>query len=203
MTKFGKNIWDYERKEYVRSFKKKNPCVGCGYYCAGYDDLDKGGVITVVCCLMGVYGVIIMNDVKFYLRKEEYGWLSNFERTSQIVDGIIYPTNEHYYQSQKAKDRKVRKWIRKAPSAWLAMKAGRSLRPKEMVDNWDKIKTAIMIKGLRAKFSQNKTLKEKLLGTGNRKIHEDSPTDMFWGIKGKDMLGKLLENVRVWLRNNE
>ena len=82
------------------------------------------------------------------------------------------------------------------------MEAGRSLRKnKELIDGWDDRKVEIMLKGLRAKFSQSKMLREALLETGNATIHENSPTDMFWGIKGEDMLGKLLMKVREELKN--
>ncbi len=60
-----------------------------------------------------------------------------------------------------------------------------------------------MKNGLRAKFTQNSDLKEKLLATGNAVLHEDSPTDMIWGAKGKDMLGKLLMQIREELRTLE
>lgn len=140
------------------------------------------------------------NEIYFYSNKEEYGFLSNFERSKQIVDGIEYATNEHYYQSQKANNEEIRKWIREAPNPFLAMKAGRSIREKEMVENWDTIKFDVMEKGLYAKFNQNPILKEKLLKTNDLALHEDSPTDLIWGIKGKDMLGKLLMKIRNRLR---
>lgn len=135
-------------------------------------------------------------DIFFYFRKKKNGWASNFERAKQIIDDIEYDSNEHYYQSQKAKDPKVRTWIREAPSAWLAMKAGRSLRPKEMVEHWHLLKIIVMRTGLLAKFLQNPKLGKKLIETGNASIHEDSTTDMFWGVKGDDWLGKLLMEVR-------
>jgi len=141
--------------------------------------------------------------ILFYGRKEnEYGWLSNFERSPQVVDGIEYPTNEHYYQAQKANSEDFKKWIASAPNPFAAMKAGRALRPEEFVENWGDKKYQVMLTGLRAKYSQNEKLKQKLLATGNISIHEDSPTDMIWGIKGKDMLGKLIMQVRDELRNN-
>lgn len=139
--------------------------------------------------------------ILFYLRKDKYGWLSNFERAQQKVGYIVYDSNEHYYQSEKAKYDDYKDWIINAPNPFLAMIGGRSLRKKEMIDNWKSIKVNIMLKGLRAKFSQNGELRRKLLATGKATLHEDSPTDMFWGIKGKDMLGKLLIKVRKELRN--
>lgn len=141
--------------------------------------------------------------IYFYYRKEEYGYFSNFERSPQTVDDVEYFSNEHYYQSEKTDSIYIKIWIREAPSAWLAMKAGRSLRPKEMRKDWSLNKLYIMKKGLMAKFSQNKELKKKLLETGDAIIHEDSPTDMFWGIKGHDWLGKLLMEVREELKIEE
>jgi len=79
--------------------------------------------------------VKIKKQILFYLRKEEYGWASNFERNYQIVDSVLYDSNEHYYQSEKAKDEGIKYWITTAPSPFLAMMAGRSLRPKEE-RNW-------------------------------------------------------------------
>jgi len=139
--------------------------------------------------------------INFYSRKPLYGFLSNFHRCPQIVDGVEYPTNEHYYQSMKAKDLRVAKWIASAPSPFLAMRAGRMLRRgKEFRDVWtDSMRLAIMLKGLRAKFS-DEHLKSRLLATGDATLHEDSPTDMFWGKKGRDCLGRLLMTVRDEIR---
>ena len=163
--------------------------------------------------------------ILFYTRDGEYGFLSNFTRAEQMcmippwVRGsgdipIRFPTNEHYFQACKADNIETFLWIVGArdeddSNPFLAMKAGRSLRPgKELVDGWDDLRVGVMLDGLRAKFSQNADLKEKLLATGDRPIHEDSPTDSFWGWNapsqgnipqpgfGKDMLGKLLVQVR-------
>ncbi len=136
-----------------------------------------------------------IKEINFYSRKKGFGWLSNFERCAQEVDGVIYITNEHYYQSQKAKNWMTKLWIINAPSPYLAMVAGRGLRHEEIIENWENIKIETMLKGLRAKF-QDEKLRKKLLDTENAILHEDSPTDFFWGKLGKDMLGKLLMQVR-------
>jgi len=143
-------------------------------------------------------------DVFFYSRDHEpYGFLSNFCRAKQTVDGVEYPTNEHYYQSQKAKDIVDKDSIRSQPTPFLAMRLGRALPPSKMVENWDLKKVGIMREGLMAKFSQNPDLKTRLLATGDAHLHEDSPTDGFWGWKhgnGSDILGSLLEETREKLR---
>jgi ribA/ribD-fused uncharacterized protein len=143
------------------------------------------------------------NEINFYFKSYEYGFLSNFWSSPMVIDGKEYPTNEHYYQSQKSVKPEQSEWIRQSPTAYLAMKAGRSLRLNkgEVKTDWDKIKFFVMLNGLRAKFIQNIELGEKLLATGDTILHEDSPTDMVWGKKGMDMLGKLLMQVRSELKS--
>jgi ribA/ribD-fused uncharacterized protein len=139
--------------------------------------------------------------IKFYKTDDEYGWMSNFAKYS-IKEGIIYyPTTEHYYQSKKTNNPDLELWIVSAPTPYAAMMAGRSLRPKEMKPNWDQIKFGVMLHAIMLKFTQHKDIREKLLATYDP-IHEDSQDDMVWGIKGADMLGKLLMQVRDKLRQD-
>lgn len=149
-------------------------------------------------------------EIRFYIREKPYGFLSNFWRNVQYHQGIMgsnlsYPTNEHYYQSQKANTVRTKEWIRTAPSAWMAMIAGRNLQPKDMVSDWETKKVEVMLDGLRDKFLRNDTLKYLLLWTGDAILIEDSPTDMFWGgaLPGsQNMLGKLLMQVRDEIKEN-
>lgn len=139
--------------------------------------------------------------IKFYFSKYEYkenNWLSNFYFSPMIIDGIEYKTNEHYYQSQKFSDEKLKEWIRLCPKPNYLIST--KILRIYLVPNWEKIKFEVMLKGLREKFSQNSILKHKLLDTGDEEIHEDS-SDKVWGIEGDDMMGKLLMKVRNELRN--
>lgn len=138
------------------------------------------------------------NEIRFYIREEPYGFLSNFWKMQMTVGKLVYPTNEHYYQSQKANTERMAEWIRKAPTAYQAMIAGRNLKPNQIRPEWNGIKTDIMLNGLRVKFS-NENLRIMLNWTGNAILIEDSPTDTYWGGKlegSKNMLGKLLMKVR-------
>ena len=137
-----------------------------------------------------------METIKFYIREEKNGFLSNFWRCEQVAYGFIYPTNEHYYQSEKAVDPLMKEWIRQAPTAWAAMMAGRNLREKGIVPGWyEGRRLETMLEGLRAKF-MDPELRELLINTDDAILGEDSPTDMFWGIRGENYLGKLLMKVR-------
>ena len=140
-------------------------------------------------------------SIGFYSRDEQYGWLSNFHRCNQVVDGYLYPTNEHYYQSQKALGLEFHKWIATAPNPYLSMKAGRLLRagkPGELRPEWEQIKLLIMETGLRAKF-KDQALRIRLLQTGDAFIYEDSLIDRYWGGSlpdSKNHLGKLIMKIR-------
>ena len=118
----------------------------------------------------GIWLLEPTNIIKFYVREKPYGFLSNFWRQTQIVQGNYlvndsnvphlsiheYPTNEHFYKSCKAKRPEVADWIRQAPTATIAMKAGRSLPEKEVREDWEKVKVSIMKMGLEAKFKNAK-----------------------------------------------
>ena len=141
-----------------------------------------------------------MKRIGFYSRDYTYGWLSNFHRCLQFVDGESYMTNEHYYQSMKASSKEFHDWIKHAPNPYHAMKAGRTLRANkgELKKNWDYLKIHVMLIGLKAKF-QNSELKQKLIDTGDAYLFEDSPSDMFWGEvhgKGENHLGLLIMRIR-------
>ena len=148
----------------------------------------------------------MVERIGFYSRDEKYGWLSNFHRCEMMVDGRIYPTNEHYYQSRKANSFEVAEWIRLAPNPYLAMKAGRTIREGkrgELRPHWDDMKLTYMLAGLRLKF-ENTELRRKLLDTGNAYLYEDSPNDKYWGLvkgDGENRLGELLMQVREELKN--
>lgn len=44
-------------------------------------------------------------QINFYKTKELYGEFSNFARYPVVIDNILLPTTEHYYQSQKIDNR--------------------------------------------------------------------------------------------------
>jgi ribA/ribD-fused uncharacterized protein len=143
------------------------------------------------------------DHICFFLKDDEHGWLSNFYPSPFRWGGRHYATVENFYQSMKSTEEDMGEWIASAPKPYHAMKAGRNLRAtkKEIWINWDESRVEIMLVGIRKKFESNSELREKLLNTGDIILHENSPSDKFWGIKGKDQLGKCLMQIRQEIRN--
>jgi ribA/ribD-fused uncharacterized protein len=142
--------------------------------------------------------------IYFYSTKDPYGAFSNFSRYEFELDGLNWPTSEHYFQAQKFEDPDYREKIRAAPSPKIAARLGRShkvpLRP-----DWEEIKDAIMRKAVLAKIHAHPELKQLLLSTGQEEIIENSAKDYYWGCgangSGRNRLGKILMEIRDELRD--
>lgn len=98
----------------------------------------------------------------------------------------------------------------------IADKNHMPLKESELII-WRKIRTAIMIRGVRHKFLQNQQLLGTLLSTGNKVIAECIKDDNIWGIgldlsdparldadswKGKNVMGRILMKLRNEFRVN-
>lgn len=160
---------------------------------------------VVVPTRRGHYRVIAMQQASIKSFRGPHFFLSNFYPCNVEIDGKIYPTTEHYYQSMKSTIADVQDAIASAPDAKTAKKLGRNIviRP-----DWEQVKDEVMLKALHAKFSVPE-LSEHLLGTGFANIEEsNSWNDLYWGIdsdtgKGKNKLGKMLMMIRdeLWKKS--
>lgn len=143
--------------------------------------------------------------VRFYSKLDnEYRGFSNFAPAPVVIEGKRYPTVEHYFQAMKfTGDPAWAEAIRVTPTPAKAKQLGQS-REHPIRDDWDRVKETVMLEGLRAKFKQNRGLLDQLKATGSRPIVEANPGDSYWGEgrtgKGKNRMGKLLEQVREELR---
>ena len=142
--------------------------------------------------------------VTFYSTRGAYGCFSNFSRHPIKIDGLDYPTTEHYYQSKKFEGTRYETEIRKAKGPKEAAMLGRDSK-KPLRDDWEEAKEAVMYTALKAKFSQHRKCRDTLLDTGEAKIIEASPRDAYWGWGanrlGKNRLGVLLMKLREELRD--
>lgn len=142
-------------------------------------------------------------EIRFYNEWEPYGELCNYFVRDMEIDGVVWPAVEHYYQAQKTLDPVWRGKIHDAATPAEAKALGNSPQCVYRPD-WDTWKLMAMRRALFAKFTQHQDLREILLGTGDKALHENSMEDYFWGVgekgTGLSMLGKLLMALREELR---
>lgn len=131
----------------------------------------------------------------------EYAFLSNFYDSPIEKDGIVYPTNEHFFQAMKTLDNEERKKIAAAETPGKAKRMGRNVKLRP---DWEQSKFQIMKEGLTLKFLCHKDLAEKLVATGDAWLIEGNWWgDTYWGVcngVGHNMLGNLLMEIRGDLR---
>jgi len=127
--------------------------------------------------------------------------LSNFYPAKINVDGKIYKTAEHYYQSEKATNTMDKSRVMQAESPSNARRIGKQIKKRA---DFDEIKDIIMYKGVKAKFTQNVEVKAYLLATGDRYLIEDASFSPYWGTGYNDMgenkMGKMLMQIRDELK---
>ena len=146
----------------------------------------------------------IQEPILFYSNRREYGEFSNFYAAVIEVDGVEYPTTEHYFQAQKFyPDEESMEAVRKAKSPGQAAKLGRS-RKMPLRKDWEEVKNDIMYEAIKYKFTQHADLNKVLLETGDRELIEHTKNDRYWADggdgSGKNKLGELLMKLRDELR---
>lgn len=137
--------------------------------------------------------------ILFFSTTGDFGAFSNFSAHAITLAGHRWPTTEHYFQASKFVGTPQFDVIRAARTPSVAAKLGRSRRFRLRPD-WESVKVDVMRRAVDAKFRQHDDLRALLLSTGD----EELVTDAFWGCgsdgKGRNMLGRLLMELRRSLR---
>lgn len=133
------------------------------------------------------------------------------------VDGVAYPTAEHWMMAEKARlfgDGESLARILAAGNPGAAKQYGREVRGFDEA-RWNVARWDIVVRGNEAKFGQKPELGTFLVNTGERVLVEASPVDRVWGIglaeddaraqnpelwRGLNLLGFALMEVRSRLR---
>lgn len=136
----------------------------------------------------------------------KYAFLSNFFPSSILYEGIVYPTNEHFFQAMKTLDQEERKKIAAAETPGQAKRLGRHVRLRA---DWEQIKVDVMRTGLMLKFT-DANLAQQLIDTGDEELIEGNWWhDNTWGScycescmnrPGRNLLGMLLMELRKELQ---
>jgi ribA/ribD-fused uncharacterized protein len=143
----------------------------------------------------------------------EFKEFSMDHEAAMQIDGITFPTVQHYLQWSKAKqfgDAEAQSKILKTKSPKSVKTYGEKVIGfKE--DEWNEKRDTVMTIALKAKFMQHPELKTKLLSTGDKPIGEANARDKYWSIgtgadtskakipskwPGKNRLGQLLMDLR-------
>ncbi|MEU7824862.1 NADAR family protein [Catellatospora sp. NPDC049133] len=132
-----------------------------------------------------------------------YGCFSNFSDHGFHLDGVWWPTSEHYFQAQKFPGTRHADLIRRARTPLRAAELGRN-SSEPLRRDWERVKDDVMRRAVAAKFHAHADIRDILLSTGDEEIVEDTTTDHYWGRgrtgKGKNMLGRILVRSRNQLR---
>ena len=143
--------------------------------------------------------------IYFYAARDAYGCFSNFSDHGITLGDGFWPTTEHYFQAQKFLGTPHVEVIRRAKTPNDAARLGRQ-RTRPLRADWESVKDDVMRGAIRAKFTQHDDCRRELLGTGDAPLVEKTTGDCYWGCgtngDGKNMLGKILVELRAELRSN-
>lgn len=159
-----------------------------------------------------------MNIICFHNPDEENGFLSNWYPSHFSVDDNKFTSMEQYMMYKKAvtfNDEKIANEILSITDVAEIKRLGRLVSGYN--DNiWNGLRQIIIYEGLIEKFSQNTTLRKKLLETQDAILAECAVKDCIWGIglsmtddnrfemskwRGQNLLGYSLMMVREKITN--
>jgi ribA/ribD-fused uncharacterized protein len=135
----------------------------------------------------------------FISRSDPNEPLGSFSMYGFELEGVEWPSVEHYFQAMKFVDDVYREKIRQAPHPQTARKLGRR-RLKKIRSDWSQVKDVIMTRAVYIRCRTYPNLAEQLLATGDRQLVENSQYDYYWGCgrdrRGNNAYGKVLMSVR-------
>ena len=92
--------------------------------------------------------------IRIFSKSKRYRQFSNFANFPVLIDGVVWPTTEHFYQAQKFEEPERQARIRELPVAAAAKRYATKHKAKIRMD-WDTRKDAVMERALQAKFTQH------------------------------------------------
>jgi ribA/ribD-fused uncharacterized protein len=154
--------------------------------------------------------------ILFHAAGEDKGPFRTFSNMAEYpiqIEDKRYPTVEHYFQAEKARefnDKEILEKILETPSSKAVKALGKKVK-NFIKEKWDHERLDIMKRGVRAKFVQHPELQKQLIETGTKQIGDADARDLYWGIgtsenteksknpekwKGQNQLGKILMALR-------
>lgn len=130
----------------------------------------------------------------------KHSFLSNHHLSKFTIEDEVYQSVEQYLAICKASIAKKPALIDRARKAQDPVQAKHvlNLLKDAHTQEWNDQIEEIIMRGLRAKFTQNQALRDKLSGTGNLQLGEASKNPR-WGI-GMDLNDAEVLNQEKWLK---
>lgn len=133
----------------------------------------------------------------------EYRYLSNFHQCPVYFEGVMYPSTENAFMAAKTLDLNERVQFQ-----CIDPKEAKALgRQIQLRSDWEEVKYDVMATVVFDKFYRNKSIRQKLINTGDAYLEETNHwNDRIWGVcegEGSNHLGKILMNVRSFWQNHK
>jgi ribA/ribD-fused uncharacterized protein len=143
-------------------------------------------------------------DNALYLSRSDVNEpLSSYSRHGFELEGVFWPSVEHYFQGMKFESPADREKVRLAEHPAKARRLGRS-RFRKLRKDWSQVRRVIMTRAVYTKCRTHSEVAERLLATGDVNLVESSQYDYFWGCgrdrRGHNTYGQVLMDVRRKLR---
>jgi hypothetical protein len=143
--------------------------------------------------------------IRFLSNIEKWKDFSNLAPYPIYIEGENWKSTEHYYQYKKFEkvDLEFAIKLKNLESPKEVKKL--SLQNNNFPKNWKDIKVEILKYAIFKKFERYENLQKLLISTGKEILIEANVEDYFWGEgadgSGKNMMGKILMEVRLNLQN--
>lgn len=137
--------------------------------------------------------------------KGAYAFLSNDYPAAVTYEGIAYPCAASAFLASKFADSEQKKAI----AQMTPEKAKQRYSAIPGSSDWQKRQTAVMEEIVRLKFQQHPEYRERLLGTGARRLVHGGKKDKCWGVnlitwEGENRLGLILMKIRnEWMEREK
>ena len=130
--------------------------------------------------------------------ESRWQYLSPFSAHEVEMDGVVYKTAEHAYQTLRMKAG-AQESVRTTTSPLEAWRVAQVCKADGLL-NETVDKDELMEKIFRAKLTQHQDIKDILIESGNRELLKVYDTDYYWGTgadgSGKNLMGKLWMKLR-------
>jgi N-glycosidase YbiA len=141
--------------------------------------------------------------ILFYAIEEKpFGCFSNLAPYPIHLDGLEWPSVEHYFQASKFVGTPYAEMIRQTEDPKFVARIGKWKQLPTRPD-WEQTRDDVMRQAVLRKFETHETIRQILLSTGDDLIVENAPRDFYWGCgndgSGQNQLGQLLMEVRTVL----